>query len=89
MTKIDGDYISDDVIKLCHTEAYLLKLNTKVGMDDSDPMNIVPCKRNSNVYNFSYDTYENRHTATCAKLSAGSVLELIDALYSETIKQGF
>jgi len=49
----------------------------------------VPAKRNQNVYTFQFDTYENQFTKDCAKLSAGSVIEVADALYSNMISHGF
>lgn len=59
MRKIDGDLIEEDVLKLCHKEAYLMKLEDKVGMESSDPLRPKPLKRNTNSYTFQPDTYEN------------------------------
>ena len=89
MIKIDGDLIDDSVLKLCHGEAYLIKVESKVGVDLEDPFNPKPIKKNTNTYTFHSDTYENKWTKYCAKLSAGSVIELMDALYTYSIKSGF
>lgn len=89
MTKIDGDYVTEDSLKLCHKESYLMKFEDKVGMDTEDPLTSKPLKRNKNSFNFSADTYENKWTNSCAKLSAGSVIEVVDALYAQQIKSGF
>lgn len=88
MIKIDGDYISDDVIKLWHTETYIKKINEKVGTE-ANGMYDEQVKRNFNSYNFAFDTYENMFTKKWAKLSAGCVLEVADAIYANMITQGF
>lgn len=62
MRKIDGDVIEEAVLKLCHTDAYLMKVDLKVGMNHEDPLDPKPLKRNINQYNFNLDTYENKWT---------------------------
>lgn len=68
---------------------YLMKVEAKVGVDCEDSLDPRPLKRNTNSYTFQYDTYENQWTQHCAKLSAGSVIELVDAFYTFMIKSGF
>lgn len=89
MRKIDGELASEKTLKLCHNESYLMKVTAKVGLDTEDPLTTKELKRNKNVYNFQYDTYENKWTQHCAKLSAGCVIEVIDALYTDQIKSAF
>ena len=89
MLKIDGNLVSEEVLLLCHKEAYTMKIDQQVGMDDYDPLELVPLGRNKNSYTFQFDTYENKWTNHWAKLSAGSVIEVIDSLYADMIKSGF
>ncbi|CAI2367172.1 unnamed protein product [Moneuplotes crassus] len=88
MYKVDGDLINDENILLCHSEEYLMKFNKVVGIDD-DAQEPAPAKRNKNMYHFQFDTYENKWSNHCAKLSAGCVIETVDALYTDYIKSGF
>ena len=88
MKKIDGNFIEPEVLSLVHSQAYLDKVEAKVGMDE-DQGELIPVKRNRNSYTFQYDTYENMWTKHWAKLSAGSVIELADAMMMGSIKAGF
>ncbi len=48
-----------------------------------------PLAKGKNTYSFTQDTYENKWTPYCARLSAGGTLGLLDAIRDEEVKRGF
>ena len=79
MKKINGGLVDDSLLSLAHNQSYLDKIEQKVGMEDEGGQ-LKEVSRYRNSYTFQYDTYENMWTKHWAKLSTGSVIELIDAI---------
>jgi len=50
--------------------------------DRSKHHEVVPLKKGANTFSFTNDTYENKWTSYCARLSAGGVVEVIDAIFN-------
>ena len=89
MYKVDGEPITDENLSLCHDSEYLKEFEKVVGVDDRIEEDIKPLERNINISHFMADTYENKWTQQWARLSAGWVIETVDALYTDMIKSAF
>jgi histone deacetylase 6 len=88
LTKIEVAEISDEVLLAVHTKLFVNKVEDIVN-DTSDPLDAKPLASRVNSFSFSADTYENRWTPYCARLAAGGVIEVIDAVYDDTVKRAF
>ena len=81
LTKIEVKEITEENI-LVHSKLYLNKINDLVNRRHKGE--VLPLEKGENTFSFN-STYENKWTPYCARLAAGGVIEVIDAVYSNLI----
>jgi len=86
LTKIEVKEIAEENL-LAHSKLFINKVNDLVNKRVKG--DIVPLEKGENTHTFTQDTYENKWTPYCAWLAAGGVIEVIDAVYSGFIQNGF
>jgi len=57
--------------------------------DPKDPFNPKERKEGQSGFTFAWDTYDNKHTFNCAKLSAGGVLRATKAVLEDEVDSAF
>jgi len=87
LTKVEIQEISDENL-IVHTRLFINKVNDLVN-DHSNHKEVVPLAKGKNTFTFTNDTYENKWTPYCARLAAGGVVEVLDAMYNGVIDRGF
>mmetsp|Transcript_11092 Transcript_11092/g.18594 ORF Transcript_11092/g.18594 Transcript_11092/m.18594 type:complete len:139 (-) Transcript_11092:1244-1660(-) len=80
MIRIDAVPASDQDLALAHPKTHIDKIKNTIYSDKSIKGQQVAMEKNQNTNRFTPDTYENKHTAQAAYLSAGGTVEAIRAL---------
>jgi histone deacetylase 6 len=88
LTKIEVQEIKDEDI-LVHSKLFINKINDLVNDRSIKGEDVTPLKKGKNTFSFTSDTYENKWTSYCARLAAGGVVEVIDAVFNKVIEKGF
>jgi len=83
---IDSEEVTKEDLITCHSTEHIDNI-LLASMDKNKKGELIEV--NKNQRNFSYDTYENRHTAQALLLSAGGSLEAMRAVCSGSMDSDF
>jgi histone deacetylase 6 len=85
---LDAEPADDKYLEMVHPHSHIQKIKNTIYDPKCKDQETVLTK-SKNTFRFQKDTYENRHTATAAYLSAGGAIEGVRAVMNHEVDTSF